>query len=197
MATQGLRLTNSGNVGIGTCTPTATLHIVSPVVASGTALKVVSDGNGSDKVFEFTGVDGLAAQSMYMLQAGTVGLGTCGPNAKLTVWTPSTTGMQTALRLNNPFGFANANTGAKIVFSQDRSCSEDYPMGELGVGQEVATTSGYGYMAFSTVNTTMSEKMRITSGGNVVIGNTTAYGGLTVSDFTANDCNDSIALFYI
>jgi hypothetical protein len=32
--------------------------------------------------------------------------------------------------------------------------------------------------------------------GNVVIGNTTAYGGLTVSDFSANDGNDSISLFY-
>ena len=41
-----------------------------------------------------------------------------------------------------------------------------------------------------------TERMRITSCGNVVIGNTTAYGGLTVSDFTANDCNDSISLFY-
>jgi hypothetical protein len=40
------------------------------------------------------------------------------------------------------------------------------------------------------------ERMRITSGGNVVIGNTTAYGGLTVSDFSANDGNDSISLFY-
>jgi hypothetical protein len=38
--------------------------------------------------------------------------------------------------------------------------------------------------------------MRITSCGNVVIGNTTPLGGLTVSEFIANDCNDSISLFY-
>jgi hypothetical protein len=102
-----------------------------------------------------------------------VGIGTCGPNARLTVWTPSTTGMQTALRLNNPFGFANVNTGAKIVFSQDRSCSEDIPIGEIGVGQEIGGTSSYGYIAFSTLNTTMSEKVRISSAGYVGIGTCT------------------------
>ena len=41
-----------------------------------------------------------------------------------------------------------------------------------------------------------TEAMRITCNGNVVIGNTTAYGGLTVSDFSANDGNDAISLFY-
>jgi hypothetical protein len=94
-----------------------------------------------------------------------VGIGTSGPNNKLTIWTSSTTGLQTALRLNNPFGFANQNTGAKIVFSQDRNTSENLPMGEMGVGQEAAGTSDYGYMFFSTLNGTMGERMRITSAG--------------------------------
>jgi hypothetical protein len=46
------------------------------------------------------------------------------------------------------------------------------------------------------LGTNSGEKMRITSCGNVVIGNTGSYGGLTVSDFTANDGNDAISLFY-
>jgi hypothetical protein len=41
-----------------------------------------------------------------------------------------------------------------------------------------------------------SQRMNITSGGNVVIGNTTGYGGLTISDFTSNDGNDSLSFFY-
>jgi len=32
--------------------------------------------------------------------------------------------------------------------------------------------------------------------GQHIIGNTTAYGGLTISDFTANDGNDSLSFFY-
>ena len=36
----------------------------------------------------------------------------------------------------------------------------------------------------------------INNSGQVIIGNTTGYAGLTISDFTANDGNDSLALFY-
>ena len=80
-----MTINNSGNVGIGTTSPSATLHIVSPVVSAGTALKVVSDGNSNDKVFEFTGADGVASQSMYMFQSGNVGIGTCTPQRPLHV----------------------------------------------------------------------------------------------------------------
>jgi hypothetical protein len=122
-----------------------------------------------------------------VLITGSVGIGTSSPNANLTVWTPSTTGMQTALRLNNPFGFTNANTGAKIVFSQDRTTAEDYPMSEIGVGQESAGTSASGYIFFSTRNSTVIERMRITSGGNIGIGTSTptSYG----SSYTVLDIN--------
>jgi hypothetical protein len=111
----------------------------------------------------YNGLSGVAALTITC--GGNVGIGTTGPNDKLTVWTPSTTGMQTALRLNNPFGFTNQNTGAKIVFSQDRSAAENLPMGEMGVGQEAGGTSAYGYMFFSTLNSTMGERMRITANG--------------------------------
>jgi hypothetical protein len=108
---------------------------------------------------------------------GNIGIGTTAPNAKLTIWTPSTTGLQTALRLNNPFGFDNINTGAKIVFSQDRSNAEDFPMGELGVGQGNAASSDFGYMFFSTRQSgAILERMRIVSNGNVLIGTTTDSG---------------------
>jgi hypothetical protein len=94
-----------------------------------------------------------------------VGIGTTVPNEKLTVWTSSTTGLQTALRLNNPFGFDNLNTGAQIVFSQDRSTSEDLKQGIIAVGQADAGTSATSYMAFYTNNTGLGERLRITSAG--------------------------------
>jgi hypothetical protein len=128
-----------------------------------------------------------AATKMTLTSAGNLGIGTTGPNANLTVWTSSTTGMQTALRLNNPFGFTNANTGAKIVFSQDRSIAEDYPMGEIGVGQESAGTSASGYMFFGTRNSTISERMRITANGNVGIGTTSPTSPLTVRSTSRTD----------
>jgi hypothetical protein len=108
--------------------------------------------------------------ALYIANAGNVGVGTSGPNAKLTVWTPSTTGLQTALRLNNPFGFDNVNTGAQIVFSQDRSTAEDFQQGIIAVGQESPGSSVNAYMAFSTNSTGVSEKMRISAAGLVGIG---------------------------
>jgi hypothetical protein len=59
-------------------------------------------------------------------------------------------------------------------------------------------TGNSGLLHFFTANTsqTLVERMLINGSGNVIIGNTTAYGGLTVSDFTANDGNDSLAFFY-
>jgi hypothetical protein len=98
-------------------------------------------------------------------EGNNVGIGTCAPNAKLTVWTPSTTGLQTALRLNNPFGFDNLNTGAQIVFSQDRSVAEDLKQGIIAVGQQDAGTSATSFMAFYTNNTGLGERLRITSTG--------------------------------
>jgi hypothetical protein len=133
---------------------------------------------GNDIRF-FTG--GSSTTALCIDTSRNLGVGTVGPNAKLTVWTPSTTGLQTALRLNNPFGFTGLDTGSKIVFSQDRSTSENLPMGEMGVGQEAAGTSDYGYMFFSTLNGTMGEKVRITSNGNVGIGFNTVTNKLQVA----------------
>jgi hypothetical protein len=112
--------------------------------------------------------------------SGNVGIGTTGPNAKLTVWTPSTTGLQTALRLNNPFGFDNVNTGAQIVFSQDRTTAEDIPQGIIAVGQGNAGTSAESFMAFYTNSTGVTEKARITSVGRLLVGTTSTGTGAKI-----------------
>jgi hypothetical protein len=132
-------------------------------------------------------------ERMRISEAGLVGIGTNAPNAKLTVWTPSTTGLQTALRLNNPFGFANINTGAQIVFSQDRSTAEDLPQGSIGVGQESPGSSVNAYMAFSTNSSGVSEKMRITAAGNLLVGTTTSSQKLTVAGALALTANSGTA----
>ena len=187
--TGSLRVTGSGasyflggNVGVGISNNTAKFEIQnSPANDWGLSVwgntttgqsygGIVRGGtNSSDVAFR---VNNAANNLTYFTVQGNgnAGIGTTNPNAKLTVWTSSTTGLQTALRLNNPFGFTNANTGAKIVFSQDRTTAEDLPMGEMGVGQETAGTSASGYMFFSTLNSTMGERMRIGSDGTKYFG---------------------------
>lgn len=101
---------------------------------------------------------------------GNVGIGTGGPNTKLTVWTPSASGVQEGIRINNPFGFIGTGNGAALVFSQDRDPSENYINATIQGAQEIENSSGGAYLGFSTKSGTVTEKMRITGNGNVGIG---------------------------
>jgi len=197
--TGSLRVTGSLSIGSGSFPQTFAVKISGSTYNSanvwfqdGSATDGMSFGGNGINSFKTIDTYGGALHLNSVSQNGVnmfgnVGIGTTGPNANLTVWTPSTTGMQTALRLNNPFGFTNANTGAKIVFSQDRTTAEDYPMGEIGVGQESAGSSSAGYMFFSTRNSSaISERMRITSAGNVGISTTTPARKLVVQDTAAD-----------
>ena len=203
LATEKFTIDNNGKVGIGEISPDnsyqgLTIKGTDPSLrlkttsGSGwvwteyvTSTGVNNFSMGVNQTLPYFGIKagaGLDNPNFSMTTNGNVGIGTVAPNNKLTVWTSSTTGLQTALRLNNPFGFTGVNTGAKIVFSQDRSTSENLPMGEMGVGQEAVGTSDYGYMFFSTLNGTMNEKVRITSDGVVLVGSQVSdYGKLSIT----------------
>jgi hypothetical protein len=94
----------------------------------------------------------------------------------------------------NPFrngivNMANANSKLLSIFFDGNNNKHI-----IGATYYTGTDGG----AFSplTLQTSDIDRLFITTGGNVIIGNTTPYGGLTVSDFTSNDGNDSISLFY-
>jgi hypothetical protein len=104
---------------------------------------------------------------------GNVGIGTTAPNAPLTIQTESGTGSKAGLRINNPFGFADVNTGCEIIFSQDRSSAEDFKMAAIVSGQGGAGSSSAGHLSFFTRNASaIAEKVRITSGGILLVGTT-------------------------
>ena len=173
-----MRITASGSVGIGTTNPQATLHIVSPVVTAGTALKVVSDGNSNDKVFEFTGADGVATQTMVMLQSGNVGIGTSSPSSILTVLKTITTNYGAKGNGAISLGTAGSTGEANLInFGYDAGTWQPAYMGYLctsGAG------SSNGALIFATRDSTSdvqpTERMRITSGGYVGIGTTDPSG---------------------
>jgi hypothetical protein len=89
----------------------------------------------------------------------------------------------------------------KVVEAYDAT-SISYQVNSGGTYKaEFGVSSNGGWLGTSTTHAMRfvsngTERMRITSGGNVIIGNTTAYAGLTISDITANDGNDTLAFFY-
>ncbi len=129
--TQRMVIDYSGNVGIGTTSPSATLHVVNnsaiPVAvggsyadsgvlslintaAGGRTYNVGSTGSGSGagngySVFDVTG----SATRLLINPAGNVGLGTAGPVAKLHVDNPEGT---TAYPLYIPSAYSITTSGA-------------------------------------------------------------------------------------
>tara|TARA_R110000796_G_scaffold44212_1_gene108016 strand:- start:16 stop:1068 length:1053 start_codon:yes stop_codon:yes gene_type:complete len=121
-----------------------------------------------------------AVTAMTIINTGAVGIGTIAPNAPLTIQTASATGSQAALRLNNPFGFGDANTGCEIIFSQDRNANENLKMAAILSGQESAGTSTEGVLRFfTTAGSSIAEKFRIRSSGRLTFdasGTANAHG---------------------
>jgi hypothetical protein len=139
--------------------------------AAGKAARALHDGS-----FVWADSTGAAlastAPNQFLIRAGGgVGIGTTGPNTMLTVWTPSSSGVQEGIRINNPVGFVGSGNGSSLVFSQDRDTSENYVNATIQGVQESANTSQNAYLAFSTRSVgVVAEKMRIASGGNVGVG---------------------------
>jgi hypothetical protein len=132
------------------------------------------------------GLASVASEKVRISSDGNLGIGTTEPNSKLTVWTESSAGVQEGIRINNPVGFHGNGNGSGLVFSQDRSPSENNVNAFIQGVQEVAETSERGYLAFGTrsgigLASVASEKVRISSDGNVGIGTTNPQEKLEVN----------------
>jgi hypothetical protein len=159
--------TKAGNVGIGTISPTAKLHLEGDAIIEGVlradnvnlglggAIKVKASNTASDQYVAFgttpSGSSGNATftEKMRITSAGNVGIGTA---------TPNTYSNQTTLTINgSTYGRIDLESGGTLrssLFSQAANTSLTVDTG------------------FFSLDTGGSERMRITSTGNVGIGTT-------------------------
>jgi hypothetical protein len=204
-----MRITSGGDVGIGTSSPSAILHISNAnpqlylqytgtsggfntavnfldkngvINASiGNALENDGVGVAAASLLLKTATGGTLSERMRITSGGNVGIGTTSPLGPLEV--------RAANRLVSADGILQVNTtnsqaidlGGSISFGGMWQNSGTTPTewAQITGRKENSTDSNYaGYLAFATrpmggVNT---ERMRITSGGNVLIGTTSDIG---------------------
>ena len=227
-----MRITSSGNVGIGTTSPTAKLSITGGSTStsiSNVATTLTSVFNTANPAISL-GI-GYVSSDIPMIQSfnnssntqsnltinpfgGNVGIGTTSPSEKLVVGGSSgAVSTPTAIRLDDTYR-TGGDSFNNLKFYLYKSATETYGLGlgDVSDMQYWAGTTSTGTHRFFTSQT---ERMRITSGGNVGIGDSNpnrklsvlggsgngivvqGFSGVTNTNFTGLGLNTGYGVSYI
>lgn len=180
-----MRIDSSGNVGIGTSSPggyklavTSASNLLALSDGSTQNLLVtVTSGAGSAGAFTFNANNGgqfiwqnAGAEKMRLDSSGNVGIGTAGPDSRLVV---SDSAAIATLRVNTSNTGVSASNYSQIALSDVDSTRTWWRNVRDGSGK---TAFGYNnHLAFlSDAGGTPTERARIDSSGNLLVGKTTA-----------------------
>jgi len=180
---ESMRITSSGNVGIGTTTATDKLTIA----AANSQVRLIDTDDSTFCQFSYSStalairVNSISADHFWLNSSGNVGIGTASPTAKLQI------------------GDTTVSTANRIIFGKAQAASESFlpvigQQSSTGVGNDLglATTSTSGVIRFYTGASANSgeigtgsnaERMRIDSSGNVSISTGYLFVGAGVTNF--------------
>jgi hypothetical protein len=193
-----MRITNAGNVGIGTTSPSKPLHVqfsgdhgariesednhASLYIDSHTAYAQYirfTEENSNKYWIQSTGgklvfrpaATGTAANQVVFDASGKVGIGTASPVEKLTISASNSGGAN-----NNTLRFVDTDITTQANQSFGRIEFETKDTNNAGVNAFINAfaegTGGTGALSFGTGSAGSTERMRIDSSGNVLVGRT-------------------------
>jgi hypothetical protein len=193
------RISSAGYLGIGTTSPSDKLHVVGGGIITGDFYNNSATGNHfisaapanvNYPTYGFYGDTGLGmyrpttdalgfvtndTERMRILANGNVGIGAATPNARLTVVANDSSNPNVALRLSSTAYSGVSYPNTSLRFGSDYP---NYPTWNLASIDSSYTGNNWGgSLLFFTNNDStignLTERMRITSGGSVLIGTTT------------------------
>jgi hypothetical protein len=200
---EAMRITSSGNVGIGTTNPGAKLHVAVGygllnnayswavyntssngfAAQFGAANDVAFANTGNNAIISVTGSNSIlfgtnSTEKMRITSAGNVGIGTTSPKVNLDV-----------AGAGGKIGITNTGTTnySELMFYEGSTVkAEVFVNGSSQTGYAGANSMNIwqGSNAAMAFYTNATERMRITSGGNVLIGTTTDVGSKLYVDGT-------------
>ena len=199
VSTERMRITSSGNVGIGTSSPATKLNVIGDIqlsrsaTASDAAINFGSNANNyiyggnSSNLMAFA-ING--SERMRINSSGNVGIGTTSPGATLTVVTNTTShnGMRVTNNSTTQFAgsglqmlgpsAAGSQGGATVYYYNTNAGGTN---GALGIAQVDYTGNFQRNLAYYDYSgqywgflTNSTERLRIDSSGNLLVGTTSA-----------------------
>jgi len=185
-ALERMRINSGGNVGIGTTGPLTKLDVRGSTFVSGYLAGFDTSPQGN-YAYRLTN-DG--ANSFINVLGGNLGIGTTSPKTTLDITGSGNTAINSKGNLLVSSGGTAtqvAETGGQISFGSwlNGDLTQPYPLAAIrGVTESSTTNNNRGALIFGTMdsNTTVQERMRITSGGELYVGHssTNPDHGLTV-----------------
>jgi hypothetical protein len=202
--TESMRIDSSGNLGIGTSSPSANGKLTlsssgssnyQTIIAGSNTSLVGTDSNGlalsalgANNVVCYTA----GSERMRIDTSGNVGIGTSSPAVKLQVSSSTAAdGAIARLELTNTSVFGGDKYGQLQFFGNDSSSTASGI--RAYVNGDATGSNGEAAIVFGTADTNaaVAERMRIDSAGNVGIGNTIPFNSASYSSLTIGGLGSS------